>query len=91
APGQLLSAYFWSVWIPRHLFSCWLKVSLMPHLCCGTPNSQHLTAVFRIAGSKDAAREFLHQLANNYPGHEPELPELVAVQVGDALSKEAES
>ncbi|OWI95978.1 putative protein CP11, partial [Pseudomonas aeruginosa] len=22
APGQLLSAYFWSVWIPRHLFSC---------------------------------------------------------------------
>lgn len=50
-----------------------------------------LTAVFRIAGSKDAAREFLHQLANNYPGHEPELPELVAVQVGDALSKEAES
>lgn len=54
-------------------------------------DSQHLTAVFRIAGSKDAAREFLHQLANNYPGHEPELPELVAVQVGDALSKEAES
>ncbi|PRW02466.1 hypothetical protein CSB88_2449 [Pseudomonas aeruginosa] len=47
--------------------------------------------MFRIAGSKDGAREFLHQLANNYPGHEPELPELVAVQVGDALSKEAES
>lgn len=91
APGQLLSAYFWSVWIPRHLFSCSLKVSLVPHLCCGTQDSQHLTAVFRIAGSKDAAREFLHQLANNYPGHEPELPELVAVQVGDALSKEAES
>lgn len=91
APGQLLSAYFWSVWIPRHLFSCSLKVSLVPHLCCGTQDSQHLTAVFRIAGSKDAAREFLHQLANNYPGHEPGLPELVAVQVGDALSKEAES
>ncbi|HBO7305685.1 TPA: hypothetical protein OXF37_006992, partial [Pseudomonas aeruginosa] len=91
APGQLLSAYFWSVWIPRHMFSCSLKVSLVPHLCCGTQDSQHLTAVFRIAGSKDAAREFLHQLANNYPGHEPELPELVAVQVGDALSKEAES
>ncbi|ANA74694.1 hypothetical protein [Pseudomonas aeruginosa] len=91
APGQLLSAYFWSVWIPRHMFSCSLKVSLVPRLCCGTQDSQHLTAVFRIAGSKDAAREFLHQLANNYPGHEPELPELVAVQVGDALSKEAES
>lgn len=91
APGQLLSAYFWSVWIPRHLFSCSLKVSLMSHLCCGTQDSQHLTAVFRIAGSKDATREFLHQLANNYPGHEPELPELVAVQVGDALIKEAES
>ncbi|MFG8820255.1 hypothetical protein ACEPW0_31610, partial [Pseudomonas aeruginosa] len=28
APGQLLSAYFWSVWIPRHMFSCSLKVSL---------------------------------------------------------------
>ncbi|MDA3425334.1 hypothetical protein [Pseudomonas aeruginosa] len=91
APGQLLSAYFWSVWIPRHMFSCSLKVSLVPHLCCGTQDSQHLTAVFRIAASKDAAREFLHQLANNYPGHEPELPELVAVQVGDALSKEVES
>ena len=30
--GALLSSYFWSVWVPRYLQCCSLKVAVMSHL-----------------------------------------------------------
>ncbi|WP_313026691.1 hypothetical protein [Pseudomonas lopnurensis] len=86
-PAGLLSAYFWSVWIPGHLLERSLKVTVLPCLDAhaGAVEAQHCTVVFRIPGTREAAREFLTELATRYPGHSPEI---VAVQAGDALSQE---
>ncbi|WWL46320.1 hypothetical protein V5O39_00480 [Pseudomonas parakoreensis] len=51
--------------------------------------AHHCTVVFRIPGSRETAREFLTDLATQYPGC---TPEIVAIQAGDALCpKEAGS
>ena len=86
APGQLLSAYFWSVWIPRHMFSCSLKVSLVPHLCCGTLRTHSTSPP---CSALQAARTPRVSSCISWPTTipEPELPELVAVQVGDAPAR----
>lgn len=78
----LLTNYFWSVWVPRHLLSCSLKVAVSPYLACAQPEAHHCTVVFRIPGPREAAREFLTDLATQYPGCSPEI---VAIQAGDAL------
>ncbi|ETK13599.1 MULTISPECIES: hypothetical protein [Pseudomonas] len=83
----LLTNYFWSVWVPRHLLSCGLKVAVTPHLPTTQDEAQHCTVVFRIPGPRETAREFLTVLATQYPGCSPEI---VAIQAGDALcQKEA--
>lgn len=85
----LLINYFWSVWVPRHLLSCGLKVAVTPHLACSVDEAHHCTVVFRIPGSRETTREFLTDLATQYPGY---TPEIVAIQAGDALClKEAGS
>ncbi|KKK07971.1 hypothetical protein FYM84_11235 [Pseudomonas sp. CAH-1] len=85
----MLTNYFWSVWVPRHLLSCGLKVAVTPHLTSSVDEAHHCTVVFRIPGSREAAREFLTDLATQYPGC---TPEIVAIQAGDALCpKEAGS
>lgn len=85
----LLTNYFWSVWVPRHLLSCGLKVAVTPHLTSSVDEAHHCTVVFRIPGSRDTAREFLTDLATQYPGC---TPEIVAIQAGHALCpKEAGS
>ncbi|WP_425928616.1 hypothetical protein [Pseudomonas sp. NyZ201] len=78
----LLTNYFWSVWVPRHLLSCGLKVAVTPHLTNSVDEANHCTVVFRIPGSRETAREFLTDLATQYPGC---TPEIVAIQAGDAL------
>jgi hypothetical protein len=85
----LLTNYFWSVWVPHHLLSNGLKVAVMPRLSSAQEDAHHCTVVFRIPGSREAAREFLTDLATQYPGC---TPEIVAIQAGDALCpKEARS
>ncbi|MCI1021400.1 hypothetical protein HWD96_04065 [Pseudomonas putida] len=78
----LLINYFWCVWVPRHLLSCGLKVAVTPHLTSSVEEAHHCTVVFRIPGSRETAREFLTDLATQYPGC---TPEIVAIQAGDAL------
>jgi hypothetical protein len=78
----LLSNYFWSVWVPKHLLTCGLKVAVAPQLHPAQGNAHHCTVVFRIPGSREAAREFLTELATQYPGSSPEI---VAIQAGHAL------
>ncbi|SFY07897.1 putative protein CP11 [Azotobacter vinelandii] len=85
-PGALLSSYFWSVWVPRYLFGCSLKVTVIPCLPL-EDEVQHCTVVFRIPGTREASREFLTDLATRYSGQAPE-PEIVAIQAGDALNQE---
>ena len=77
-PGALLSSYFWSVWVPRHLLDRALKVSVLPYLDAQS-EVQHCTVVFRIPGPREATREFLTDLSTKFPGHEPEI---IAIQVG---------
>ncbi|KNX78297.1 hyphothetical protein CP11 [Pseudomonas sp. 250J] len=85
----LLTNYFWSVWVPHHLLSHGLKVTVMPRFSSAQEDAHHCTVVFRIPGSREAAREFLTDLATQYPGC---TPEIVAIQAGDALCpKEARS
>ena len=85
----LLTNYFWSVWLPRYLLSCGLKVAVAPRLCCAQDEAHHCTVVFRIPGTRETAREFLTELATQYPGCNPEI---VAIEAGDALCKrEAEA
>ncbi|WP_256671437.1 hypothetical protein [Pseudomonas sp. EMN2] len=81
----LLTNYFWAVWIPRHLLSSGLKVAVAPHLSPAENDAHHCTVVFRIPGAREAAREFLTDLATQYPGNSPEI---VAIQAGNALSTE---
>lgn len=81
----LLTNYFWSVWVPHHLLSNGLKVAVMPRLSSALEDAHHCTVVFRIPGSREAAREFLTDLATQYPGC---TPEIVAIQAGDALRRE---
>lgn len=78
----LLTNYFWSVWVPRHLMACGMKVAVTPHLHSAQDDAHHCTVVFRIPGSREAAREFLTDLASQYPGS---TPEIVAIQAGHAL------
>ncbi|QCI14057.1 hypothetical protein E6B08_23115 [Pseudomonas putida] len=78
----LLTNYFWSVWVPKHLLGCGLKVAVAPHPHSAQDNAHHCTVVFRIPGSREAAREFLTDLATQYPGSSPEI---VAIQTGHAL------
>lgn len=78
----LLTNYFWSVWVPRHLMACGMKVAVTPHLHSAQDDAHHCTVVFRIPGSREAAREFLTDLAFQYPGS---TPEIVAIQAGHAL------
>jgi len=80
-PGALLSSYFWSVWVPRHLLDRALKVSVLPYLDAHS-EVQYCTVVFRIPGSREATREFLTDLGTKFPGHEPEI---IAIQVGNGL------
>ena len=80
-PGALLSSYFWSVWVPRHLLDRALKVSVLPYLDAQS-EVQHCTVVFRIPGSREATREFLTDLSSKFPGHEPEI---ITIQVGNGL------
>lgn len=78
----LLTNYFWSVWVPKHLLACGMKVAVAPHLHSAQDDAHHCTVVFRIPGSREAAREFLTDLASQYPGSNPEI---VAIQAGHAL------
>ncbi|MBF8791634.1 hypothetical protein IRZ70_02290 [Pseudomonas monteilii] len=78
----LLTNYFWSIWVPRHLLSCGLKVAVTPHLASPQGEAHHCTVVFRIPGPRETAREFLTELATQYPGYSPEI---VAIQAGNAL------
>ncbi|MGJ3439058.1 hypothetical protein AAZU54_03525 [Pseudomonas sp. Je.1.5.c] len=78
----LLTNYFWSVWVPKHLLACGIKVAVAPHLHSAQDDAHHCTVVFRIPGSREAAREFLTDLASQYPGS---TPEIVAIQAGHAL------
>ncbi len=85
--GALLSSYFWSVWVPRHLQSCSLKVAVMAHLQHPAP-VQHCTVVFRVPGSREATRHFLHDLGSKFPGDQAEI---IAIQAGNVLAdKDAE-
>lgn len=77
-----LTSYFWSVWVPHHLLSSRLKVAVAPSLSMAEGDAHHCTVVFRIPGSREAAREFLTDLATQYPGCSPEI---VAIQAGNAL------
>ena len=79
----LLTNYFWSVWVPNHLLACRLKVAITPHLHSAQGDAHHCTVVFRIPGTREAAREFLTDLATQYPGNSPEI---VAIQAGNVLS-----
>lgn len=81
----LLANYFWSVWVPHHLLSNSLKVAVVPRLSSAQEDAHHCTVVFRIPGAREAAREFLTDLATQYPGC---TPEIVAIQAGDALRRE---
>lgn len=81
----LLTNYFWSVWVPHHLLSNSLKVAVVPRLSSAQEDAHHCTVVFRIPGTREAAREFLTDLATQYPGC---TPEIVAIQAGDALRRE---
>ena len=81
----LLTNYFWSVWVPRHLLSCGLKVAVPPRMTSSVDEAHHCTVVFRIPGSRETAREFLTDLATQYPGC---TPEIVAIQAGNALATE---
>jgi hypothetical protein len=80
--GALLSSYFWSVWVPRHLQSCSLKVAVMSHLQ-HPAEVQHCSVVFRVPGSREATRQFLHDLGTKFPGDQAEI---IAIQVGNALA-----
>lgn len=80
--GGLLSSYFWSVWVPRHLRDCSLQVVVMSHL----PNSdeeQHCSVVFRVPGSREARRHFIHDLITRFTD---EQAEIIAIQAGNALA-----
>lgn len=80
-PAGLLSAYFWSVWVPRHLLARSLKVSVLPYSST-QGDAQHCTVVFRVPGGREATREFLTDLCSNYPDRSPEI---IAIQVGNHL------
>lgn len=84
-PSALLSTYFWSIWVPRHLYANALKVAVIP-LLDDRQEAQHCTVVFRIPGTREAAREFLADLTTQFPGL---APEIVAVQAGNALARQA--
>lgn len=80
-PGALLSCYFWSVWVPRHLLDRSLKASVRP-LLNPCSNTQHCTVVFRIPSGRDTARNFLADISTKFPGSEPEI---IAIKMGNAL------
>lgn len=78
----LLTNYFWSIWVPKHLLASRLKVAITPHLDSAQGDAHHCTVVFRIPGSREVTREFLTDLATQYPGNSPEI---VAIQAGNVL------
>ncbi|MCF4988761.1 hypothetical protein GIW56_02515 [Pseudomonas gessardii] len=80
--SALLSSYFWSVWVPRHLLSCSLKVAVMSHLQ-HPAQVQHCSVVFRVPGSREATRQFLHELGTKFPGDQAEI---IAIQAGNVLA-----
>lgn len=81
-PGALLSSYFWSVWVPRYLQCCSLKVAVMTHL--QHPDEvQHCSVVFRVPGAREATRQFLHDLGTKFPGDQAEI---IAIQAGNVLA-----
>lgn len=82
--SALLSSYFWSVWVPRHLQSCSLKVAVMSHLQ-HPAQVQHCTVVFRVPGSREATRQFLHELGTKFPGDQAEI---IAIQAGNAMAEQ---
>lgn len=82
-PAGLLSAYFWSVWVPRHLLARSLKVSVLPHIPA-QGDAQHCTVVFRVPGAREATRAFLNDLCSKYPDRSPEI---IAIQVGNRLQR----
>lgn len=77
----LLSAYFWSVWVPQYLLERSLKVSVLP-LSPAHVDTQHCTVVFQVLGGREATREFLTDLCSNYPDRNPEI---ITIQVGNHL------
>ncbi|NNA96953.1 hypothetical protein [Pseudomonas gessardii] len=83
-PGALLSSYFWSVWIPRHLLDRSLKATVRPLLNPST-RTQHCTVVFRIPSGREIARQFLTDISAKFPGLEPEI---IAIKMGNALGGE---
>lgn len=83
-PGALLTNYFWAVWVPRHLFSRSLKVAVAAKLPSAGSEQQY-TIAFRIPGTREDGREFLANLARQYPD---DAPEIVAIQAGNALEEE---
>jgi len=80
--GALLSSYFWSVWVPRHLLNCSLKVAVMSQLQ-HPAQVQHCSVVFRVPGSREATRQFLHELGTKFPGDQAEI---IAIQAGNVLA-----
>ena len=80
--SALLSSYFWAVWVPRHLLSCSLKVAVMSHLQ-HPAQVQHCSVVFRVPGSREATRQFLHELGTKFPGDQAEI---IAIQAGNVLA-----
>ena len=81
----LLSASFWAVWVPQHLLARSMKVAVLPQVPT-QGDAQHCTVVFRIPGARDEVRTFLSDLCKTYPDR---TPEIVAIQVGKHISKEA--
>lgn len=80
--GALLSSYFWSVWVPRYLQCCSLKVAFMSHLQ-HPAEVQHCSVVFRVPGAREATRHFLHELGTKFPGDQAEI---IAIQTGNVLA-----
>jgi hypothetical protein len=63
----LLTNYFWSVWVPRAPPELRSEGGSNPHLTCSEDEAHHCTVVFRIPGARETAREFLTDLATQYP------------------------
>ncbi|OLU25466.1 hypothetical protein BVH03_17575 [Pseudomonas sp. PA15(2017)] len=82
-PTGLLSAYFWSIWVPRHLLDRSLKVAVLPHVP-DQGGSQHCTVVFRVPGAREETRQFLSDLCCKYPDR---TPEIIAIHVGNRLQR----
>lgn len=62
-------------------------VAVIPDPSTTNAEAHHCTVVFCIPGTREVTREFLRDLATQYPGTGSS-PEIVAIQAGYALRKE---